>query len=69
METNDMSENQRQFIADAESQGYEWVYYSGRGMFGRQCPSVHVEDPSDLETTAKHRTDSLGLGYVLYAVS
>jgi len=35
------------FIEKATELGYEVEPYSGRGMFGRQCPSVTVDNPHD----------------------
>ena len=35
------------FRRKAEQLGYEVRDYSGRGMFGRECPSVTVDNPYD----------------------
>lgn len=43
--------------------------YSGRGMFGRECVAVYLEQgvhPGDLELPAGWRQDQLGLGTVVY---
>lgn len=61
------SENQKRFVEDAMSQGYEVYDYSGRGMFGETCPAITVECLDDLKTTANYYTDNMGLDYVLYA--
>lgn len=64
----DLSENQIKFCIDAEEQGQEINFdYSGRGMFGKKCPSVVVSDLSDMTTKARTRTDSMGLDVVIYA--
>ena len=64
-----LSENQQQFVKDVIESGNEVVSYSGRGMFGRECPAVHI---SSVEaaiglTKASIATDSLGMGIVVYA--
>lgn len=64
-----LSDNQLQFCIDAEEQGHEIDFtYSGRGMFGKKCPSVDVEPSCDkVETAAKTNQDSMGTGIVIYA--
>ena len=63
-----LSENQQQFIEDADDSGLKVDYwYSGRGMYGKYCPSVKVEQANDLRTKAKVREDSLGMNVVIYA--
>ncbi len=65
-----LSENQLRFCIDADEQGFELNYtYSGRGMFGKTCPSTKPEDGAELETSAKIKKDSLGLGIIIYAQS
>lgn len=65
-----LSENQLRFCIDADEQGFELSYtYSGRGMFGKTCPSVKAENEAELETSAKTKEDSLGLGIIIYAQS
>lgn len=62
------SENQRQFIEDARSNGLEVRYdYSGRVMYGETCPAVYLDRYENMRTMAKYQTDSLGLGSVAYA--
>lgn len=65
----EFSANQKQFIKDAERQGFEVDYdYSGRGMYGRTCPSIIEERGGDkFGTKAKTRQDSMGLDAVVYA--
>lgn len=62
------SENQLQFIEDAEQTGFDIEYsYSGRGMFGDFCPAIKCESHNDITTTAKTTIDSLGKRIVIYA--
>lgn len=63
-----LSDNQVRFCVDAENNNQELrLDYSGRGMYGQKCPAVTVDDVSEFTTTAKYRTDSMGLGVVMYA--
>jgi hypothetical protein len=63
----ELSENQKQFVRDAEAQGHEVRYdYSGRGMYGRQCPAV-VCAPGEFGTKAAISRDNMGLDMVFYA--
>jgi len=66
----DRKEIEKKFIAKAEELGYEVNrHYSGRFMYGRECPSVTVENPNDFiaEMGMKGlRTDNMGLDYVVY---
>lgn len=61
------SENQRKFILEARAMGHRVHLYSGRGMYGSECPAVSGDDvdPDDFEAGVCH--DSLGLGLVVYA--
>jgi hypothetical protein len=64
----ELSENQQQFVDDAEEAGYTVDYgYSGRGMFGRECPSIIVEGIADFATKADYKADNMGMDYVIYA--
>ena len=66
---NDCSANQQQFVDDAEANGHEVEYdYSGRGMYGRECPAVRL-GPGEMgfSTDASYNTDSMGLGSIVYA--
>ena len=69
METKiEYSENQKKFIKAAEKAGLEIKSYSGRGMYGKECPSVHVHDLSEWPGNPhKYQTDNMGKGYVIYA--
>ena len=62
-----MTENQKQFIKDASRQGYTVDYdYSGRGMYGRTCPSVNIDRIGEFGTKAKTQSDNMGMGFVIY---
>lgn len=62
-----LSSNQRLFVEDMEREGFEIDYcYSGRGMFGENCPAVKT-DKVNLPTKANLFSDSLGHRTVFYA--
>jgi hypothetical protein len=64
----ELSDNQQKFVSDAESQGLDVDYtYSGRFMYGQQCPCVKVDSAHEFNTEATCSTDNLGLGFVIYA--
>ena len=65
----ELSDNQVQFCVDAERDDLELDFsYSGRGMYGRTCPSVTIgEDEDDFKTEADVKQDSMGRGKVIYA--
>jgi hypothetical protein len=68
-EIEEMIENEKEFREKAESLGYKVKEYSGRFMFGRECPSVVVENYLDFiaEIGMKGlKVDNMGLGYVVY---
>lgn len=60
--------NQARFCNDADRSGLkiDWTY-SGRGMYGKLCPAVVVEQANELQTRAKVREDSMGRSVVIYA--
>ena len=63
-----LTDNQVLFCIDADDADLDISFtYSGRGMYGRQCPSVRVESISDLPTTAKTNWDNMGRRFVVYA--
>jgi hypothetical protein len=62
-----LSENQKKFVRAAKRAGLEVFQYSGRGMFGRKCPAVSLDRGERFATRATTRTDSLGMGTVVYA--
>ena len=62
-----LSKRQAIFVREAETQGLKVDYtYSGRGMYGVECPSVDVEDLASVSFGIPTRTDTLGTGYVIY---
>ncbi len=64
-----MSKKDEDFKAKAIELGYEVNPYSGRGMYGEECPSVVVENPNDFiaEMGMKGlKVDNMGLRYVVY---
>lgn len=64
----ELSENQKEFVAAALREGYEIDYsYSGRGMYGHQCPAVRLGSGEDFNPSAEHKVDSMGRGSVVYA--
>ena len=60
----------KQFVEDMESAGYIVHEYSGRGMFGRVCPSVSCKRSEQQAviraTTCKVVFDNLGMDLVAY---
>jgi len=63
-----LSKNQQKFVKDAEAQNFEVGYnYSGRGMYGRCCPSIIVGGYGEFSTKAKIASDQMGLSTVIYA--
>ena len=63
-----LSNNQKKFVHDAILHGLKVDFtYSGRFMFGSQCPSVYVEVIGSFVTKAHYSTDHMGKGYVYYA--
>lgn len=58
-----------QFAMEAEENGLEVRSYSGRCMYGRECPAIVGDDLAELyrATTVKDlRQDSMGLSVVVY---
>jgi hypothetical protein len=63
-----LSENQEKFVDDAENQGFDIIWdYSGRGMYGAECPAIVIGRDQYFSTKAKVRHDSMGLDRVIYA--
>lgn len=66
------SKRDAKFIRDMERKGIKWVWYSGRFMYGKHCPSVNTTDDLSVEdiiraTAVKDlRRDRMGLGFVVY---
>ena len=64
-----LTDNEEKFMNKAESLGYEIEEYSGRGMFGKICPSVIVDNPMDFIAEIGMKglfVDNIGLKYVVY---
>lgn len=60
---------EKKFIQKAKKLGYGIRTYSGRFMYGRECPAVVVDDPYDFiaEMGMKGlKVDNMGLQYVVY---
>ena len=51
-----LTDNQRQFVADAEEQGLEvdLFFTGGRGMYGETCPAVRVFSEAEFSTRANY---------------
>lgn len=62
----ELSDNQKLFVEDAEKQGFEVKRYSGRCMYGEYCPSVRIDSIGEFGTKAITKSDSMGMGYVVY---
>ncbi len=61
------SANQMKFINKANEEGYVIRTYSGRGMFGRSCPGIVVDSPTDFSIgKGKTQLDNMGLSYIVY---
>jgi len=62
------------YAEELERAGFDVYAYSGRFMYGAYCPAVNIDDLSELVTLyrsttipqGRFRTDSMGLGYVIY---
>ena len=64
-----ISKKEKIFTEKAEELGYEVKMYSGRGMFGMECPSVTVCNVNDFiaEMGMKGlKWDNMGLDFVVY---
>jgi len=65
----EIEEKEKEFRIKAKKLGYEVQNYSGRMMFGRECPSVEVDNVNDFiaEIGMKGlKWDNMGLQYVVY---
>ncbi len=63
------NEREKEFTEKAIELGYEVNPYSGRCMYGEECPSVVVDNPNDFiaEMGMKGlKVDNMGLKYVVY---
>lgn len=64
----ELTENQKKFVKKALKEGFEVRYdYSGRGMYGKQCPAVYLKRDQVGDFGFKGASsDSMGLGQVIY---
>lgn len=61
----DLSEAQKKFVRKAKREGFKIRFnYSGRGMFGRNCPAVVC--PAGSFGMKGCRSDNMGLDMVYY---
>ncbi len=57
---------QKRFVSKARREGLKIRWnYSGRCMYGRQCPAVVVSDPKDFPFK-NASIDNMGRDYVVY---
>ena len=63
-----MTARQQKFVKLCEKDDLGINYdYSGRGMYGRTCPSVNVDELSEVSfNPQKYAIDNMGMGYVIY---
>ena len=81
MASKEREERSKELIEALSQAGFDPCAYSGRGMFGKECVCVKGDDVSEWEVAKAlwranddneivdvpaPRTDSLGLGIVLY---
>jgi hypothetical protein len=62
----DLSEDQQEFVEAAYEEGYEPFVYSGRCMFGEQCPAISIIAAGEFKCPVPYAQDDLGKGYVIY---
>ena len=55
-----------QLIADLKAQGLRPRRYAGRGMYGRECVAVSVDDPGEYPLPPGWSSDSLGMRVIVY---
>ena len=59
----------KRFRKKAEKLGYKVRTYSGRGMYGRQCLGITVDQPNTVIAEIGMRglkIDNMGLSYIVY---
>ena len=62
------------FIEDMEAASIPWRWYSGRSMYGAQCPAVDIQPNSDVTGADVWRAtklngllnDDMGRGFIIY---
>lgn len=67
--TYQLTDKQKKFVAAAKRSGLAddiYYTYSGRCMFGRQCPAVNVRYTDEFKGYEKFNRDQMGLGMVIY---
>jgi hypothetical protein len=62
-----LSPNQKKFVRSAEKAGLDVYSYSGRFMYGKECPAVTVDRHGGFKTSAQICWDNMGLQFVAYA--
>ena len=65
-EVPQLSPHQTQFVQDALDADLPIRRYSGRGMYGRECPGVNVDDPISFKSDIHYSWDSMGRGFIVY---
>lgn len=61
-----LKDYQKIFISEAEDQGFDIRNYSGRGMYGRECPAFTVDRIADARISVPYSWDNMGLSYIIY---
>lgn len=64
-----MKNKAEKFKMKAEQLGYHVRSYSGRCMYGRECPAVIVNNPNDFIAEIRMtglKVDNMGLSYIVY---
>jgi hypothetical protein len=64
----ELTDSQKRFVKKCERADLKVYYsYSGRGMYGRQCPAVNLDHLSKFPSNPnKYSVDQMGLGWVVY---
>jgi len=65
----ELSKEQEEFVAEAQSKGYQIDYnYSNRFEKGMKCPAVHVNSMKSISFRQKNiQWDKTSNGFVIYA--
>ena len=61
-----LTEDQKAFITSALEQGFDVYAYSGRMMFGAECPAINVNGIGEFTSPVKYSWDNMGKGFVIY---
>lgn len=62
----EQTDRRSEFVSDAIAQGFKVYAYSGRGMYGAQCPAITVSNPVNFQTKTEPNVDNMGRDFVLY---